>query len=191
MFPKDRVVSLEDDSLSGWVNYKHFLDSSLKFSNLFELYLCSCDGLEHFLEHGLAPILRLLELKITNSWRPCQRKFMALDLWMIEIGAAWSLYTFQIVVSPRTCLRWVSESAWNSNNWMSEAWIILNFLRNFQSVVTFKRLSSLVTLKYFLLFWWGSPLKDFRCWIPYRKCLETLGYSENYRSRIVQDLMFS
>lgn len=55
MFPKDRVVFLEDATLSGWVNYKHFLNFSLKFSNLFELDLCSCDGLEHFLEHGLTP----------------------------------------------------------------------------------------------------------------------------------------
>ncbi|XP_073307713.1 putative disease resistance RPP13-like protein 1 isoform X1 [Primulina huaijiensis] len=95
MFPKDRVVSLEVASLSNWVNYKHFLSFSLKFSNLFELYLCSCDGLEHFPEHGLPPSLRLLAIKDCKQLRSMPEKICGMrTMKSIEMGGCPELENF-------------------------------------------------------------------------------------------------
>ncbi|PIN23639.1 hypothetical protein CDL12_03630 [Handroanthus impetiginosus] len=63
MFPQDSSLLLEDLSLCNWHNFTNLVHHLHGFSHLVELYLCECQGLEHFPGQGLPPSLRDMEFR--------------------------------------------------------------------------------------------------------------------------------
>ncbi|CAI9764990.1 unnamed protein product [Fraxinus pennsylvanica] len=63
MLPPNNEISLEELTISKWLNFSSLLQRVHSFSHLFELYLSDCNGLDNFPENGLPPNLRTLSIE--------------------------------------------------------------------------------------------------------------------------------
>ncbi|XP_022896600.1 putative disease resistance RPP13-like protein 1 [Olea europaea var. sylvestris] len=95
MLPPNSDISLEELTISKWLNFSSLVQHVHSFSHLFELYLSDCNGLDNFPEQGLPPNLRTLSIEHCSNLKSLPMQIRNLtSLVSLEIRTCRRLQSF-------------------------------------------------------------------------------------------------